>query len=120
MFSSSPLPPSADVQFFFRHPLLADYDYYWRIEPSIKLFCDIGKLPLASKSHELISAYDPFLIMQDEKKVYGFTLSLYEYIETIPTLWDAVKGQSTLSYMDVDQWLTIRIHSSPPRTPSRG
>jgi alpha 1,2-mannosyltransferase len=22
----------------------------------------------------------------------GFTLSLYEYIETIPTLWDAVKG----------------------------
>jgi alpha 1,2-mannosyltransferase len=30
--------------------------------------------------------------MQDEKKVYGFTLSLYEYIETIPTLWDAVKG----------------------------
>lgn len=63
--------------FFFRHPLLADYDYYWRIEPSIKLFCDI--------------AYDPFLLMQDEKKVYGFTLSLYEYIETIPTLWDAVK-----------------------------
>jgi len=32
--------------------------------------------------------------MQDEKKVYGFTLSLYEYIETIPTLWDAVKGMS--------------------------
>ena len=30
--------------------------------------------------------------MQDEKKVYGFTLSLYEYIETIPTLWAAVKG----------------------------
>lgn len=33
----------ADDKFFFRHPLLADYDYYWRIEPSIKLFCDIGK-----------------------------------------------------------------------------
>lgn len=30
--------------------------------------------------------------MQDQKKVYGFTLSLFEYIETIPTLWDAVKG----------------------------
>jgi len=49
--------------------------------------------------------------MQDQKKVYGlwvflydstygslghflptgFTLSLYEYIETIPTLWDATK-----------------------------
>lgn len=63
--------------FFFRHELLKDYDYYWRIEPSIKLFCDID--------------YDPFLLMQDKKKVYGFTLSLYEYIETIPTLWDATK-----------------------------
>jgi alpha 1,2-mannosyltransferase len=32
--------------------------------------------------------------MQDEKKVYGFTLSLFEYIETIPTLWATVKGGS--------------------------
>jgi alpha 1,2-mannosyltransferase len=67
------------MQFFFRHELLKDYDYYWRIEyvffyqlalhiivilaynalrrPSIKLFCDID--------------YDPFLLMQDGKKVYG-------------------------------------------------
>lgn len=64
-------------QFFFRHPLLEQYDYYWRVEPSIKLFCDI--------------TYDPFLVMQDQQKVYGFTLSLFEYVETIPTLWDAVK-----------------------------
>ncbi|CAD6579864.1 MAG: alpha 1,2-mannosyltransferase 2.4.1 [Tremellales sp. Tagirdzhanova-0007] len=63
--------------FFFRHPLLANYDYYWRIEPSVKFFCDL--------------AYDPFLVMQDQNKVYGFTISLYEYLETIPTLWDAVK-----------------------------
>ncbi|KAH8081227.1 alpha-1,2-mannosyltransferase [Filobasidium floriforme] len=63
--------------FFFRHPLLADYDYYWRVEPSVKFFCDI--------------AYDPFLVMQDQGKVYGFTISLFEYIETIPSLWDSVK-----------------------------
>ncbi|KAL7424052.1 hypothetical protein Q5752_001637 [Cryptotrichosporon argae] len=63
--------------FFFRHALLASYDYYWRIDPSVKFFCDI--------------TYDPFLLMQDEQKVYGFTLSLYEYIETIPTLWNSVK-----------------------------
>lgn len=86
-------------QFFFRHPLLANYDYYWRIEPSVKFFCDLGK----SKSSyvklvfaniiTLLLAYDPFLVMQDQNKVYGFTLSLFEYIETIPTLWDAVKGK---------------------------
>lgn len=40
----------------------------------------------------MITAYDPFLVMQDQNKVYGFTISLFEYIETIPTLWDSVKG----------------------------
>ncbi|KAG8854618.1 alpha 1,2-mannosyltransferase 2.4.1 [Serendipita sp. 411] len=29
--------------------------------------------------------------MQDNNKVYGFTLSLYEYHKTIPTLWEATK-----------------------------
>lgn len=48
--------------------------------PSVKFFCDI--------------AYDPFLVMQDQNKVYGFTISLFEYIETIPSLWDSVKGRS--------------------------
>ncbi|KAM0712652.1 hypothetical protein Q7P35_000099 [Cladosporium inversicolor] len=64
--------------FFFRHPLLMDYEWYWRVEPSIELFCDI--------------AYDPFKYMRDHKKKYSFVLSLYEYVETIPTLWDSVKG----------------------------
>lgn len=63
--------------FFYRHDLLKDYKYYWRIEPDVKFFCDLD--------------YDPFLIMQDQKKVYGFTISLPEYEATIPTLWDAVK-----------------------------
>ncbi|QRV85840.1 Glycolipid 2-alpha-mannosyltransferase [Ceratobasidium sp. AG-Ba] len=63
--------------FFFRHELLKDYDYYWRIEPNVKFFCDLD--------------YDPFLVMKKGKKVYGFTISLYEYAATIPTLWDATK-----------------------------
>ena len=56
--------------------------------------------------------FDSFLIMQDQKKVYGavefpvclrgdgwptrrlsgFTISLYEYEVVIPAIWDAVKG----------------------------
>ena len=63
--------------FFFRHPLMLDYEWYWRVEPSIELYCDV--------------AYDPFKFMADNKKKYSFTLSLYEYVETIPTLWDSVK-----------------------------
>lgn len=64
--------------FFFRQPLMNEYEYYWRVEPSIKLFCDID--------------YDVFKYMADNKKKYSFVLSLYEYRETIPTLWDSVKS----------------------------
>ncbi|KAI5846036.1 nucleotide-diphospho-sugar transferase [Tricharina praecox] len=63
--------------FFFQQELMLDYEYYWRVEPSIELYCDID--------------YDVFKYMKDNKKNYGFTLSLYEYVETIPTLWNSVK-----------------------------
>lgn len=71
--------------------------------PDVKFFCDLD--------------YDPFLIMQDQKKLYGasfslspltsysfcyysgFTVSLYEYEATIPTLWNAVKGALSVIYM---------------------
>jgi alpha 1,2-mannosyltransferase len=62
--------------FFFRHELMNKFEYYWRVEPSIELFCDIH--------------YDPFKFMKDNGKKYSFVLSLYEYVETIPTLWDSV------------------------------
>ncbi|KAJ6606938.1 nucleotide-diphospho-sugar transferase [Mycena sp. CBHHK59/15] len=65
--------------FFYRHELLKPYRYYWRVDPDVKFFCDLD--------------YDPFLFMQDEGKKYGFTISLPEYQLTIPTLWDAVKGE---------------------------
>jgi len=28
-------------RFFYKHPLLAKYEWYWRLEPEIKYFCDI-------------------------------------------------------------------------------
>lgn len=28
--------------FFWRHPLLDEYDWYWRVEPEIKLYCNIN------------------------------------------------------------------------------
>jgi alpha 1,2-mannosyltransferase len=63
--------------FFFRHELMLNYRYYWRVEPSIELYCDIS--------------FDPFRYMMENKKKYSFVLSLYEYFETIPTLWNSVK-----------------------------
>jgi alpha 1,2-mannosyltransferase len=63
--------------FFFRQELMMNYEYYWRVEPSVELFCDVH--------------YDPFRYMHENKKKYSFVLSLYEYHETIPTLWDSTK-----------------------------
>ncbi|KAF8590601.1 glycosyltransferase family 15 protein [Ramaria rubella] len=63
--------------FFYRHELLKDYEYYWRVDPNVRFYCDLD--------------YDPFLIMKDQNKVYGFTVSLYEYEATIPTLWQTTK-----------------------------
>ncbi|CAI6275689.1 unnamed protein product [Periconia digitata] len=64
--------------FFFRHKLLLDYEWYWRVEPSVSFHCDIS--------------YDPFKFMADKKKTYSFTISLHEYEATIPTLWSTVKN----------------------------
>jgi len=83
------------------------FDYYWRIEPDVEYSCDLD--------------FDPFLYMQDNNKKYGnhtspeidetealdrhlpctnssvlenniaFTMSLPEYMATIPTLWNVTR-----------------------------
>lgn len=63
--------------FFYRHPLLDKYDWYWRVEPDVKFYCDID--------------YDVFKFMKDNNKKYGFSISIKEYIGTIETLWDTTK-----------------------------
>lgn len=59
--------------FFFNHPLLLKYEWYWRVEPEITYFCDI--------------TYDPFLEMIEHKKTYGFTIAIKELKETVPNLF---------------------------------
>jgi alpha 1,2-mannosyltransferase len=100
--------------FFFRHPLMLNYEWYWRVEPSIELYCDID--------------YDTFKFMAENKKKYSFVLSLYEYVETIPTLWDSVKNftatypqhiakDNSMKFLSEDDGKTynhchfVRIHS---------
>jgi alpha 1,2-mannosyltransferase len=63
--------------FFFQHEIMKQFEWYWRVEPSVKLFCDVN--------------YDPFVFMKENKKKYSFVISLYEYVETIPTLWESTK-----------------------------
>jgi len=58
---------------FYKHPALANTQYYWRVEPKVHFFCDVD--------------YDVFRYMQDHNKTYGFTINLYDAPQSIPTLW---------------------------------
>ncbi|KAL1935189.1 hypothetical protein VTP01DRAFT_4329 [Rhizomucor pusillus] len=75
--------------FFFRHPLLDNYDWYWRVEPGVRFFCDI--------------TYDPFLYMQKYGKKYGFVVTLQELKETIPTLWQTVLDYARSRHINLDR-----------------
>ncbi|KAJ2061357.1 hypothetical protein GGI17_003123 [Coemansia sp. S146] len=66
--------------FFFRHQLMDQYKWYWRVEPGVKFGCEIDD--------------DPFVFMEKNNKKYGFTISIKEYVQTIPTLWN-----TTLDFM---------------------
>ncbi|OQO14541.1 hypothetical protein B0A48_01419 [Cryoendolithus antarcticus] len=59
--------------FFYKHELLLKYDWYWRVEPDIKYFCDI--------------TYDPFAAMVKANKTYGFTIAVKELKETVPNIF---------------------------------
>ncbi|THU89999.1 glycosyl transferase [Dendrothele bispora CBS 962.96] len=62
--------------FFYKHELLQKYKWYWRVEPNVKFHCDINQ--------------DPFFLMEQNDKIYGFTIATYEISATIPSLWSHV------------------------------
>jgi len=79
--------------FFFRHQLMDQCDFYWRIEPGVYYYCDME---------------DPFAQMAKANAKYGFTISLLEYKETIPTLFKTV-----LSFMK--EWNANHPNDKLPR-----
>lgn len=62
---------------FYRHPLVAKYEWYWRVEPNVDFFCDL--------------TYDPFVEMERKGKKYGFTVIIKELSDTIPNLFRYTK-----------------------------
>lgn len=82
--------------FFFRNKLLEEYDYYWRVEPNVKFYCDIE--------------YDVFEFMRKNSYEYGWTISLPEYKETIPTLWE-----TTLKFIKENPGLIAPVENSMSR-----
>jgi alpha 1,2-mannosyltransferase len=63
--------------YFFRHPSVSKYEYYWRVEPGVKFSCSIDE--------------DPFRYMKEHNKLYGYKIMIHEYMETVPTLWESTR-----------------------------
>ncbi|KAK1348147.1 hypothetical protein LUQ84_002523 [Hamiltosporidium tvaerminnensis] len=66
--------------FFYRHPLVQKYDFYWRLEPGVTYYCYLD--------------FDPFKFMREKNKLYGFVITMVDFLESIPTLW-----QTTSEYL---------------------
>ncbi|KAF2219728.1 nucleotide-diphospho-sugar transferase, partial [Elsinoe ampelina] len=61
--------------FFYDHPALEPYKWYWRVEPGVTFSCDI--------------TYDPFHEMASRNQKYGYTVALWEVGSLVPTLFRA-------------------------------
>jgi mannosyltransferase len=89
---------------FYKHPLLMKYEWYWRLEPEIKYFCDI--------------TYDPFIKMAEANKTYGFTIAVKELRETVPNIFRyaaAYKRKNNLKSKGL--WEMFLEHPEQPETP---
>ncbi|KAF1968893.1 glycolipid 2-alpha-mannosyltransferase [Bimuria novae-zelandiae CBS 107.79] len=61
---------------FYDVPALKGYRYYWRVEPHVQFSCAV--------------TYDPFRLMREKKKKYGYTIALWELDNTVPDLFRVV------------------------------
>ncbi|KAI1172792.1 glycolipid 2-alpha-mannosyltransferase [Nemania sp. FL0916] len=60
---------------FYQLDALKKYKWYWRLEPDVDYTCAI--------------TYDPFVQMAKHKKVYGYTIALWEVGTSCPSLFRA-------------------------------
>lgn len=83
--------------FFYLHPALATYDYYWRVEPDVHFYCDIE--------------YDVFRFVRDNNIKYGFNMAILDDARSFPTLWKETRrfmqAHPELVHPEADlDWLT--------------
>ncbi|KAK6350104.1 alpha-1,2-mannosyltransferase (Kre5) [Orbilia brochopaga] len=88
--------------FFYKHPLLDKYKWYWRLEPDIKYFCDI--------------TYDPFIHMERNNKTYGFTIAVKELRETVPNLFRYASAYKRINKLPTTGlWNMFADRPEPPK-----
>ncbi|KAK4154926.1 putative mannosyltransferase KTR5 [Chaetomidium leptoderma] len=88
---------------FYKHHLLEKYEWYWRLEPEIKYFCDI--------------TYDPFLAMIENNKTYGFTIAVKELRETVPNIFRYASAYRRLNNLTSQGLWEMFVEPQPDKGP---
>ncbi|XPS72143.1 hypothetical protein M3J09_004312 [Ascochyta lentis] len=87
--------------FFYDHPALQPYKWYWRVEPDISLTCSI--------------TYDPFIEMAKHGKAYGYTIALWENGRTAASLFRKISSyKSVMHYPTTTLWTAMMAASYSP------
>lgn len=92
--------------FFYKHELLDKYEWYWRLEPEIKYFCDI--------------TYDPFIEMAKNNKTYGFTIAVKELKETVPNIFRYASAYKRKYKIDSQGLWEMFVEPQPETTKKDG
>ena len=78
---------------FARHPLLAPYEWYWRLEPGGESHRLCARRSVAHGARSMSAVrfhcsitYDPFRYLSETNKTYGFVISVVDQLNTMPTL----------------------------------
>ncbi|KAI1440078.1 glycosyltransferase family 15 protein [Annulohypoxylon stygium] len=53
---------------------LKDYDWFWRVEPGVRYYCNVN--------------YDVFRFMQENNISYGFNMAILDDARSLPSLWE--------------------------------
>ncbi|EFN54565.1 hypothetical protein CHLNCDRAFT_10179, partial [Chlorella variabilis] len=88
--------------FFFDHPLLEGFDWYWRVEPDVHFMCN---LPGRER--------DPFRHMQASNQSLAWTIVMDEVPSTIPSLWPEVQQWLADNPQHATQQQRQRVLASP-------
>ncbi len=81
--------------YFYKHPLVQKYDYYWRVEPDVQFHCDIN--------------FDPFDEMYLKNKKYGFVLAVREFMDSIKSLMGHTTDFLINNYPDIKKQNNLKF-----------
>jgi len=99
--------------FFYKHPALVKYDFYWRVEPDVSLLLQSNGICTDTQAQVHFFCdinYDVFRFMRDNNLKYGFNMNILDDARSFPSLWsrtrDFITAYPELVHPDADlAWL---------------